>query len=131
MRPRSIVLFERVVILGILLGVAGSVLNWGRTLAAVRQFGFGAGFVIGVQAASIVLVLLLVYFIARKASTVAKWIFVVLVLLGVLNILRGAGLLLSMGPSALLSVAQMLIQLFAVWLLFRPDSAAWFDGKAA
>ena len=131
MRPRSIILFERVVILGVLLGMAGSVLNWGRTLAVVRQFGFGAGFIIGVQAASIMLVLLLLYFIARKASTVAKWIFVVLVLLGVLNIVRSAGLLFSMGPSAFLSIAQMLAQLFALWLLFRPDSVAWFDRKAA
>lgn len=131
MRPKSIVLFERVELLAILLGIAGAALGMERTVAMVRQFGFGMGFVVVVQAVSVAVMLLLLYFIARRGSIVAKWIFVVFVVLGAINILLNFNVVLAQGTSAIVSVAQMLLQLFGVFLLFRPDTGPWFDDRAA
>jgi hypothetical protein len=130
MRPRSIILFERIELLAILCGIVGAALGWERTVALVSRFGFGGGFVAIVQGLGFAVMLLLLYFIARQASVVAKWIFVVLVALGAVNIARSYGVLFAMGATGLLSAAQTLLQLFAAWLLFRPDAASWFDGPA-
>lgn len=128
MRPKSIILFERIELLAILCGIVGAALGWERTVALVAPFGFGGGFIAIVQGLGVALMLVLLYFIARRASVVAKWIFVVLVVLGAINIARSYGVLFAMGATGLLSLAQTLLQLFAVWLLFRPDTAPWFDG---
>lgn len=131
MRPKSIILFERIELLAILCGIVGAALGWERTVALVAPLGFGGRLVAIVQGLGVALMLLLLYFIARRASVVAKWIFVVLVVLGAINIARGYGVLFDMGATGLLSAAQTLLQLVAVWLLFRPDTAPWFDGEAA
>lgn len=131
MRPKSILLFERVELVAILLGIVGAVIGMDRTVAMVQQFGFDRGFVIGVQAVSVLVMLLLLYFIARRGSIVAKWIFVVFVIAGAINILLNFGVVLAQGASAFLSIAQLLLQLLGVFLLFRPDARAWFDRKAA
>lgn len=128
-RPKSIQLFERVVLLAILLSIAGTALGLERTVAMVQQFGFGTAFVIGVQAIGVAVMLLLLYFIARRGSIVAKWIFTVIVLLGAINIALNFNVVLAQGVTAGLSIAQLALQLFGIWLLFRSDSAPWFNGS--
>ncbi len=50
MRPPSIVNFERIVLLGLALGVLSSFLTWDDTVAAVSATGMGSGTVIAIQA---------------------------------------------------------------------------------
>jgi hypothetical protein len=126
MRPQSIILFERIVLATIALGIVASVLNWQRTVASIQAVGFGPGFIIAIQAVSVAVMLLLLYFIARRASEVAKWIFIVLVVLGALNLLVSFKAVLAMGPGGMISPFQIVLQLVAIWLLFRPDSLEWF-----
>ena len=132
MRPASIVNFERVLLLTIVIGLAAAVFNWDATVALARsQSGgrFGSTFVLVVQAASIALYLLLLWLIARRRSVVAMWIYVVLAVAGLLLALRGLS---SLGqlplPALLLQAAQWLLTLVSLWLLFRPESRAWLRG---
>lgn len=141
MRPKSIVNFERVVLLGILVGIVNSFLSWDKMLAmaqaqAAAQGGamkIGPGFLVGVQAVFIVIYLLLVWLIARKGSPVAKWIYVVLAVLSLIAAIFGLGKMAAYGTvSLVLAIAQHLLTLAALWFLFQPDAKAWFaEGRTA
>ncbi|HEX8443230.1 MAG TPA: hypothetical protein VF631_06260 [Allosphingosinicella sp.] len=133
MRPKSIVLFERLVLLSILLGIINTVLIWDQLNSQVAQAGMGAGTVLGIQAVTIALFLLLIWFISRKGSPVAKWIYVVLGGIGLISSLVGIGQAFEMGTiSGAISIVSILLTLLTIWLLFRPDAKAWFaDGRSA
>ena len=134
MRPRSIVLFERLVLLSIVLGIISALLVSDKTQAALDAQGtpMGTGTLYTVQAIGILLYLVLLYFISRKASPVAKWIYVVLAVIGLVMGLVGISATLAFGAlPAAIAIAQYAITVVTIWLLFRPDSNAWFnDGRA-
>ena len=133
MRPPSIVTFERVVLLSLALGVLNSFLVWDQAVAAVSATGtgMGPGSIIGIQVVTLALYLLLLWFISRKGSPVAKWIYVVLAVLGLVMGLVGIRQTMSYGTLPLIiSGAQYVLTLISVWLLFRPDAKAYFgDGR--
>jgi hypothetical protein len=130
MRPKSIVLFERLVLLGIVLGIISAFLvreQVGEMLAAQGQ-GVGTSTVYIIQAITIALYLLLIWFISRHGSPVAKWIYVVLAGLGLVIGLLGIGQTLEFGiVPAIIAVVQYGISAVSIWLLFRPDAKAWFS----
>ncbi len=131
MRPPSIVNFERVVLLGLALGVLSSFLTWDDTVAAVSATGMGSGTVIAIQAVTIALYLILLWFISRKGSPVAKWIYVVISVISLAIGLAGFGQIMKSGALQLiLTLAQYALALVSLWLLFRPDAKAYFeDGR--
>lgn len=133
MRPASIVLFERLVLLSILIGIANTILVWDQLNAEVAQQGVGTGMVLGIQGVTIALYLLLIWFITRKGSPVAKWIYVVFAALGLVVGLLGIGQAFAMGTlSGVLSIIGYVLAVVTIWLLFRPDAKAWFaDGRSA
>jgi hypothetical protein len=135
MRPASIVNFERLYLGAIVVGIINTILSWEQakaTLAAQPNSAIlGPDFLYIVAALSILVPLLLWYFIAKKASVVAKWILVVLFLLGLIGTLMTiqAGTY-PQGIYAALTALTTLLQAGAVWMLFRPDAKAWFaDGR--
>ena len=130
MRPKSIVLFERLVLLGIALGIISAFLIHEQVAAMVAAQGQGVGTntVYIIQAITIALYLLLIWFISRHGSPVAKWIYVVLAGLGLVAGLVGVRQTLEFGiVPAIISIAQYAITIVSIWLLFRPDSKAWFS----
>lgn len=130
MRPKSIVLFERLVLLGIVLGIISAFLVHEQVAAMVAAAGQGMGTstVYIIQAIVIGLYLLLIWFISRHGSPVAKWIYVVLAGLSLVAGLAGIGQTLEFGVvPAIISVAQYVITAVTIWLLFRPDANAWFS----
>ena len=134
-RPASIVLFEKLYIAVIVIGVIGVALSWNSLSAmAGAQPGvpasMGSGILIGALIFGFLIPLLLLYFIARRASNVAKWIFVVLTAFGVYSFI--AGLANPMMPKGLLlavNVVSLVLTLYCAWLLFRPDAKAWLENK--
>jgi chromate transport protein ChrA len=131
-RPVSIVNFERVVLASLALGIAGTFLARDVMLAEATKQGVGSGFVFGVQAVMIAINLALLWFVARKASPVAKWIYVVLT--AVFTVLGVIGLFNPDSPlstlSRIIAAVGYGLSLISIWLLFRPDSNAWFsDGR--
>jgi hypothetical protein len=129
MRPKSIVNFERIVILSILFGIAGSFLTRAKMEAMMAgKPHLSSGTTLGIQIVVILLYLVLIYFISRKGSPVAKWIYVVLCVLGLVFGLLGLPLMMQMGALPLLIAAvQYVLSIASLWMLFRPDSKAWFS----
>ena len=134
MRPQSIVNFERLYLGALLLGVINLALAWNQTVASIEaQANASAGPTLMALAIvfGVVIPLLLWYFVARKASVVAKWILVGLFVLG----LAGVAVSLSQGTypkglGGILSAVSTLMQAAAIYFLFRPDAKAWFaDGR--
>lgn len=129
MRPASIVTFERIIILVILLGFVTTALTWDGAVAMARRQGIGESLLIALGALSLAINLLLLWLIARRRSAAAKWIFILLSAGGLAMALIGAGAIASLPlPLIMLNVVQWLLTLYAIWLLFRPDSRGWFGG---
>lgn len=132
MRPTSIVNFERLYLGAIALGVINSFLSWDRSLALLRAqptVQFGPGFLIATATIGVAIQLLLWFFIARRGSVAAKWIFIVLVAIGLL------ALTLSFvrnptigGVTGILGLVTYALQIAAALMLFRPDARAWLGG---
>lgn len=128
MRPTSIVNFERTVLASLVVGVVHFLLNREEAAQQLADAGVGSGFLLGAYIAGIVLYLLLLYFIARKASPVAKWIYVVLAVIGLVGGLAQPDKLLSGDAvSVLLTIAGWALSILSLWFLFRPDAKAWFS----
>ena len=127
MRPQSIVNFERIVIAMVLLGVVSTYLSWERLVSYAESQGFGSNFVIATQAIGLAVTLLLVWLIARKRNEIAKWVWVILIVFGLVVSIGGVvGGIETVRPSVALQALQWVLSLASLWFLFRPDSTAWF-----
>ena len=137
MRPQSIELFEKVYLGAIAIGLVNTVLSWSQVDALLadprmQAAGLGTGTLVFGVVIGILVPLLLWFFIARRASNVAKWIYVVLTALGLFGFLSAlANPMVPKGLVTVLGAAAVGLQVFGAWLLFRPDSAAWLDAKGA
>lgn len=131
MRPKSIDQFAWVYAAVIGAGLVSTALSWNDMLAqvSVQQMiaRFGAATVYVVAGIGLTIQLLLWYFIARRGSVIAKWIFVILT---VFAILTGVWSLFTADAAstaiAVIGVATLVLQAVALWLVFRPDTRAWF-----
>jgi hypothetical protein len=131
MRPQSIVNFERLYLLAIVIGVITGVVTHDKSVADMAKMHINPSAVTWIQVIFTVIGLLLLYFIARRASVVAKWILTVLYLLGLLGFLVAIPKLMEGGTlPAILQVATIALEGVAIYFLFRPDARAWFaDGR--
>ena len=130
MRPGSIILFERIYLVMVVLGVVNAVMAWDRSVAEIAaQPGLAAAAPYAMAAVvgfSTLLYLLLWYFIARRASRVAKWIYVVLVGISLASIvLQVAGGRLGIDAAALVGLLVLALMLWSAALLFKPDVVRW------
>ena len=138
MRPQSIKLFEKVYLASIAIGLVEVAVGWQRLIAETLEplASVAEGTRQGLLIASVVLVfgilLLLWFLVARKASNVAKWILVALMALGAFSILKETfDSAVSKDLGFALNAVSTLLGLYAMWLLFRPDAAAWLESKGA
>jgi hypothetical protein len=129
MRPKSIVNFERIVILSILLGIVSSFVTRAKMEAMMAgKPHLSSNTTLGIQIVLILLYLVLIYFISRKGSPVAKWIYVVLCVLGLVFGLLALPVMMQIGTLPLvIAVVQYALSIASLWMLFRPDSKAWFS----
>ncbi len=135
MRPSSIVRFDRLYLASIVLGLIGNAIEWPVTMARLNEnpetaaLGSAAAIAAGgMIAAGTLIALLLWFFIARRASTVAKWILVVFTVfaIGSLAIGLSSGAVI-MDAGGIVRIVAVLLQTVAVGFLFRRDAAAWFE----
>jgi hypothetical protein len=133
MRPASIVMFERLFLASLALSVVSFFINYEsmlrdlETQPGLAELGLGSGFAIGSMAIGLAIYLLLWFFIARKASSVAKWILIVLLALSAISLPA-----MVLGPWNLglaLGVAVYALEIVAAVYLFREDAARWFKGE--
>ena len=131
MRPASIVAFERLSLLALAIAVLASVLNWDREIASYTAQGVDASLLPiamgGLAAVYVVLILL----ISRGRSSVAKWIYVVLTVVGLVFVVPQLGAMFSRGLMGLVQALQLLLQVAALVLLFKRESSDWLARKTA
>ncbi|WP_417322010.1 hypothetical protein [Erythrobacter aureus] len=131
MRPVSILWFERLFLLSLVLVLVNSVVQYDAFLAQIRSdpalaaMGPGNSFAVGVIAISLLIPLILWYFIARRASVIAKWMLVVLTAFGLLFVNFDPATMFN--PARLTSLVVTVLQLAAIALLFRADARAWLS----
>lgn len=133
-RPVSIVNFERCYLGAFAIGMFNTALSWQATRErlAPQAEQFGSWFMPAVTLIGFAITLTLWYFIARRGSAVAKWIATVFLVLGLL------GLLISLptgnypqGIGGVFGIVSTVLQVIAIWLLFRPDTKPWFGETGA
>src|SRR6186997_2944238 len=122
MRPASIVYFERLSILSILVGIAFTFLTWDSDVKVAPDANLGTAFVPVVQGISLAILLLLIFLISRAASVIAKWILVVLFVLGILFMAPMLPQALGQGLVGLLQLSQLVVQAAALYFLFTPEA---------
>ena len=131
MKPQSIRMFDYFYLGALALGVVNFFLSIGDTRAQLAAdpstAGLGEGFLYGSIAFSVLISLLLWYFVSRRASNVAKWILVVFFVIGVLFIPSSLATL-STVPM-LLTLVTTALQAVAVFYLFRADAKAYLKGE--
>jgi len=138
MRPKSIVLFDYLYLTALLLGIVGGVLNWQATSAMLANNpaieAMGTGIVYGILVGSIVfglgINLLLWYFISRRVSNGARWIWVLLLVFGMPGTIRtflgSTGVVVLPVAGRAILIINLLLQIAAAVMLFRADARAWF-----
>jgi hypothetical protein len=135
-RPASIVLFEKLYLVVIVIGIVGVGLSWNSLSAmAGNQPGVpesaAQGILIGALAFGFLVPLLLLYFIARRASNVAKWIFVVLTAFSVYSFITTiSNPAVPKGVLLAINAVNLLLTLYCAWLLFKPDAKAWLESRS-
>jgi len=135
MRPQSIIMFERLYLGAWGIGVINSLLAWNRSQEALQAnpvlADIGPGLLYVTTAIGFAIPLLLWYFIARRRSVVAKWLLVVLFAIGLMGVAYAATQgSIAGGISGALAIVALLLQAGAVYMLFRPDTRAWFGEGA-
>jgi hypothetical protein len=106
-------------------------INWALTYDHQRELAAAAGRGPAVIVTAVLLgfgiLLLFVWLIAYRRSSIAKWIFVGLNGLGLLVLLNIKQLLAQNGTASVsITVIQSSLSLFSLWMLFRRDSRDWF-----
>jgi NAD/NADP transhydrogenase beta subunit len=136
MQPESIRKFSLLILASLVLGGVGFVINYPVAIAKLQanpaMIKFGSGFLIGSFGIGLLIILLLWFFIVRRASNVARWIWVVFLALGLLGmpmvVVRAFHGEASWLPTVV-SLINTAMQLAAAWFLFQPDSREWFASK--
>ena len=135
MRPKSIILFERLLWLSLILSVIDLAFNWQALITDFSSDPAWAGSDMGTwvgattMAMGFALYIALGYSVARRGSRVAKWILVAFTAFGVASM--------ALLPMALpadelddlwVSLLSNIAMLAAVAMLFRRDAVEWLKG---
>jgi hypothetical protein len=126
MRPSSIVAFEQSVLISLALGFFNSWLSWDRLMSRMPP-EMSPMTIVLIMATVALVYLLLLWFISRRGSSVAKWIYVVLVGSGIpLAFIRPPETLSYGLIPATITIVQYLLAAVSFWFLFRSDARRWF-----
>ncbi|WP_447754817.1 hypothetical protein [Sphingopyxis fribergensis] len=135
-KPDSIIWFDRLFLGTLVLGTLNFIFGWNDVsakVAASPEFaavGFGTGFIVAMFAVGMAINLVVWYFTSVRASNVAKWILTVFFAIGLFSIVGNLNN--PLGPQGLqlgITFITAIMQGAAIYMLFRPDSAAWFSRK--
>ncbi|GAA3264999.1 MULTISPECIES: hypothetical protein [Sphingomonas] len=126
MRPKSVILGERLSLFAILLLVVLAVIGWADTVAQ-------AGVAIAIIANGLLIGLFLLgtLLTTRMASRVGLGLLVVLTILNLLGFLYQVSVgALAEGAFGVLTAVQAATSLVAVVMLMRPNALAWYRAMA-
>lgn len=130
-RPRSIVWFERFFIASLVLSLIDLIYHldlFTENLADDPEFGIGLLFIlIGAGALGVGLQMLLWYFIAIRASAIARILYIFLWAFGII----GAVMTFKeyMPSEIAFLIVNQLLMLASIVMLFRVDAVLWVESK--
>jgi uncharacterized membrane protein len=135
-RPQSVTMFERLYAIVIGIGVVNAAFRWSSIKMAVgaqtETAMLSSWFLPVTFLFGIAINILLWFFIARRGSNVARWIYVVLLAFGligvVMSLVRGTMFIDPVGGA--ISGVSTTLSVICAWLLFRPDANRWFKPGA-
>ena len=120
--PSNVARFEQLMYLTIGIGIINSALQF---QSFSRQAG--AAFTLFVQAVVFAFAVLLIWLIARRRANWARWVLLVMFLIGVVPFIPILSKTLQTSPlSGVLSIVQFLAQGIALYLVFTGNAVAWF-----
>ena len=123
--PKSIKLFEQLFLGSLALGVIQSAL-----MSNEMDLSGGAAYgVAGFQVLLFIILGALVLLTSRKKSVICKWINTVFFVLGMVMFIPNLAIFIEQGVMGVISAVQLLMQAYAIYLLFDADSKAWFASK--
>lgn len=129
--PRSMWLFERAVWAALAIDFAANLATWPRLGAGLAARGLDPSplLMLGICAGSPAIGLLLWYMIARRRSTVAKWLLVTLVAIALAGFVFSLSRPLAAGSGVILAcgAAAAILKIFAASRLFAADAVAWLS----
>ncbi len=124
MRPRPIVLFERLFLGSLLLGLVSAALD-PVSLAELSEGQEGLVLVIGALVVAAVVAMILL--VSRRGSRIAKWVITLFTLTGAVGIVPQIAEDLERAPLVgAIALVQAGMQLAAIWQLFRAEAKPWF-----
>tara|TARA_B100000929_G_scaffold178545_1_gene141397 strand:+ start:611 stop:1033 length:423 start_codon:yes stop_codon:yes gene_type:complete len=127
MRPESIKKFDILYLASILVGMIGTIMNFSSIEVQAAGTMLTPTTLVVITVITYALTLLLWYFISRRASNIAKWILVVLTLIGLIglpSIFVG-----EFNLNKFIGLASTILSVAGVYFLFKPDARAWFAGE--
>ena len=123
--PKSIKLFEQLFLGSLALGVIQ-----GALMSNSLGLSGGAAYsVAGFQVIIMLVVGALVLLTSRKKSVICKWINTVFFVLGLVAFIPNLAMFIEQGVMGVISAVQVLMQAYAIYLLFNSDSKDWFASK--
>ena len=126
-RPKDIEWFAYIQIGVIVIGFINGLINWD---ALVAMPGNSANQQIVTQAIGYAITFALLYFIVVKASNVARWICVVLTVIGTLFIIPVLFMdTIPIPGGTVMPLLLSIAPLVSLWFLFTPAARTWFDKK--
>ena len=127
MRPPSIVRFEQAVYGSLGLSILSILVSNDSVSRGPEGAELPLSHVIVFQAVGLGFSIALIWLIARRASRIAKWLFVLLAVASLaLQLAIPEWVFDTEGVEAAIIVGQDLLTFIALWMLFTPDSRAWF-----
>ncbi len=131
MRPNSIIRFEQLFLGALALNALNVFLNW-DTWSMVMSRGDGSEGMNAFATYSIIafpfLINLWLWFkIARKASSLGKWLLIAMFLIGVIWSLATIDNYRTLGVIILFTI--LALKAGAIYMLFRSDAKQWFAGR--
>lgn len=126
MRPKSIIRFEQLFLGALALNLINIIQNWDFWELMTRESGEGMTYFLLI--APFIINLWLWYKIARKPSTVAKWVMVALFIVHVIWSLATTDNYRALGLTLVFAI--VVLKGAAIYMLFKSDAKPWFARKA-
>jgi hypothetical protein len=132
MRPGSVVWFERLMLGSLVIGLIQTAIAWPTIMARMTRLPtvapYAGVFMIGVIGFVTALTLTLVLLVSRRRSKVAKWILIVLFIIGLPGLIRSVSTGTYLGSTPLF-FGQIAAQLVAYGLLFAYPTLDWLNRR--
>ncbi len=130
MRPASIQWFERLYLGSLVLGLVNLLVHYGRLRDVMGGVAGSMGFLFVSFVVGIAISLMFWYLVARRASNIAKWFLIVLVVIGLIGLPGSFAMSGTLGMTYIaLGALATVIQAVSAGLLFTAESRRWFANK--